>query len=68
MPERPPAILLHDRDMKFCESFRGLIESGRREAASLASNKPEFELLRRTLGEISQRGMHGRAHPILESL
>ena len=54
--------LLHDRDTKFCESFRELI--GKRKADSLASKKPEFELVRRTLGEISQRGMPGKAHPI----
>ena len=30
--------------------------------------KPEFELVCRTLGEISQRGMPSKAHPILESL
>src|SRR5262249_1604939 len=33
-------------------------------SASLASKKPEFELVCRTLGEISQRGMPGKAHPI----
>ena len=44
--------LLHDRDTKFCESFRELIRIGKRESDSLASKKPEFELVCRTLGEI----------------
>jgi hypothetical protein len=39
-------------------------QDGKREADSLASKKPEFELVCRTLGEISQRGMSGKAHPI----
>jgi len=52
--------LLHDRDTKFCESFRELIESGSVNPIRL----PEFELVCRTLGEISQRGMPGKAHPI----
>src|SRR5215472_17640947 len=30
---------------------------GKRESASLASEKPEFELVRRTLGEVGQRRM-----------
>src|SRR6516162_3841428 len=37
---------------------------GKREADSPASKKPESELVCRTLGEISQRGMPGKAHPI----
>ena len=37
---------------------------GKREADSLASKKPEFGLVCRTLGEISQRGMPGKAHSI----
>ena len=39
-------------------------QDGKRESASLASKKPESELVCRTLGEISQRGMPGKAHPI----
>ena len=33
----------------------GSDEIGKRECASLASEKPEFELVRRTLGEAGQR-------------
>src|SRR4029077_20952195 len=42
--------LLHDRDTKFCASFRELIESGSRND-SLASEEPELEFVCGALGE-----------------
>jgi hypothetical protein len=47
--------LLHDRDTKFCASFRELI--GKCQNDSLASEEPQLEFVCGALGEIGQRGM-----------
>src|SRR5258707_7570069 len=60
--------LLHDRDAKFCQSFRELIKHGKRESASIASKEPESELARGTLGEVGQRRMSVEADPGESSL
>jgi len=50
--------LPHDRDAKFCQSFRELIKTGSVNPLGLpAIKKPEFELVRGTLGEVGQRRM-----------
>ena len=41
----------------------GTDQDGRRASASLASKKPEFELVRRTLGQVGQRRMSVEADP-----
>jgi hypothetical protein len=46
--------LLHDRDTKFCASFRELIESGSIKTIRLPARSPN---LNGALGEIGQRGM-----------
>ena len=56
--------LLHDRDTKFCESFRELIESGSVKPLRLPARSPNLNSYAERLGEISQRGMPGKAHPI----
>jgi hypothetical protein len=53
--------LLHDRDTKFCESFRELIESGNVNPLRLPAR--EFELVCRTLGQVGQRRMSVEADP-----
>jgi hypothetical protein len=49
---------LHDRDRKFCASFRELIDRiGERGNDSPASEEPELECICGALGEIGERGM-----------
>jgi transposase len=54
--------LLHDRDSKFCMSFRQLIEAGRVKTMPLPARSPNFERLCGTLGEIGETGMPVEAH------
>jgi putative transposase len=49
--------LLHDRDTKFCASFRELIESGSIKTIRLPARSPELDFVCGALGEIGQRGM-----------
>jgi hypothetical protein len=59
---RGSRYLLHDRDTKFGESFRELIESGSVKPIRLPARSPNFELVCRTLGEISQRNAWQSSH------
>jgi hypothetical protein len=62
MPERLPLSAARPR-YEVLRVLSGGDRIGKRGSASLAGKKPEFELVCRTLGEISQRGMPSKAHP-----
>ena len=49
--------LLHDRDTKFCASFRERIESGSVKKIRLQAMSPNLNSVAERLGEIGQRGM-----------
>src|SRR5215469_15596225 len=55
--------LLHDRDAKFCESFRDLIESGSVKPLRLPARSPNLNSYAETLGEVGQRRMSVEADP-----
>jgi len=64
---RTPKCISHMGPFAICEVLpilSGTDRIGKREADLLASKKPEFELVCRTLGEISQRGMPVKADPV----
>jgi hypothetical protein len=63
MPERLPLSTARPR----CEVLpiiSGTDQDGKCESASLASKKPESELVRGTLGKVGQRGMSVEADPV----
>jgi hypothetical protein len=64
MPERLPLSATRPR----CEVLPMISrtdQDGKRESASIASKEPEFELVRRTLGEVGQRRMTGGPAEVL---
>src|SRR5260370_29582034 len=63
MPERLPLSAARPR----CEVLPIISrtdQDGKRESASIASKEPEFELVRRTLGEVGQTRMSVEADPV----
>src|SRR5207302_1699676 len=63
MPERLPLSAARPR----CEVLpiiSGTDQDGERESTSIASKEPEFELVRRTLGEVGERRMSVEADPV----
>src|SRR5713101_3249250 len=55
----PCRYLLHDRDTKFCESFREVLKAGGVKPMKLPARarSPEFERIRGEMGAIDKRGM-----------
>ena len=53
----PCQYLLHDRDTKFCESFRESVEGRGSKAVEVASQESESERIRGEMGAIGKRGM-----------
>src|SRR6266481_1019608 len=53
----PCRYLLHDRDTKFCKSFREVLKAGGVKPMKLPARSPEFERIRREMGAIDKRGM-----------
>ncbi len=54
--------LIHDRDSKFCESFRDTIEGVGVTPIRLSARSPDLNAFAAALGEIGQRGMSLEAH------
>jgi putative transposase len=54
--------LIHDRDSKFCESFRDTIEGVSVTPIRLPARSPDLNTFAAALGELGQRGMSLEAH------
>jgi putative transposase len=61
---RPCRYLLHDRDTKFCASFRSALTSGGVKTIPLPAKSPNLNAFRRTLGSLGQTGMPIQSDPI----
>ena len=59
--------LIHDRDSKFCESFRDTIEGVSVTPVRLPARSPDLNAFAAALGEIGQRGMSLEAHLVREN-
>jgi hypothetical protein len=55
--------VLHDRDTKFCASFRAILKTGNVNYLALPP-RPESERICRTLGAIRQAGMPYQTDPV----
>ena len=53
----PCRYVLHDRDAKFCASFRLALATGGIKAIPLPARSPNLKRVRRTLGPLRQTGM-----------
>ena len=56
--------VLHDRDTKFCASFRAILASGGIQALMLPPRSPNLNAFRRTLGPICEAGMPVETDPV----
>ena len=61
---RQHRYLLHDRDTKFCASFRDLLATGKCEVPCATAAQSESECIRRTLGTICKAGMPLKADSV----
>ena len=57
-------FLLHDRDTKYCATFRSILESVGVKCLALPPPQPQPECACRTLGRICETGMLGQVDPI----
>jgi transposase len=61
---RQHQYVLHDRDTKFCASFRAILETREREIPGASAAQPKSERIRRTLGAIRQAGVPFQTDPV----
>ena len=62
------SYLIHDRDTKYCQSFRAIIESGDVRDAAASGTQSEFECICRALGEIGERRLFVEADSVWRSV
>ena len=60
----PCRYVLHDRDTKFCASFRSVLAAGGVKAHSASGQKPESERFCGTLGPLCQAGVLVEVDPV----
>ena len=60
--------VLHDRDTKFCASFRAILCNRKCEVPGATAAQSKSERIRRTLGAIGQAGMPFQTDPVRGAL